>query len=79
MLLNQSTDAARRWLAQSLADRETIDVFLWERCAAYDPTFSDLRKQVKNLDQFYVEARYPNGLPDQDDAAGAVQEQTKET
>lgn len=115
------TDDAHRWLAQSAADRETIDVLfageryymvcflsqqtaekalkaylyaqgedpvfghsvaaLCDRCAAYDPALSDLKKQVKNLDQFYVEARYPNGLPDQvpaefynrDDAAGAVE------
>ncbi len=96
---------AGRWLAQSLADRETIDVLyhgerfymvcflsqqaaekalkaflyaqgvdpvfghsvahLCDRCAAYDSSFKELKPKVKNLDQFYIEARYPNGLPDQ--------------
>ncbi len=112
---------SERWWAQSLADRETIDVLyegerfymvcflsqqagekalkaflyaqgldpvfghsvarLCERCAAYDSAFSDLKPKVKNLDQFYIEARYPNGLPDQvpaefydrDDANGAIE------
>ena len=38
---------------------------LCDRCAAYDEAFSDLKSRIKNLDQFYIEARYPNGLPDQ--------------
>lgn len=38
---------------------------LCKRAAEYDVAFLDLRKDVKNLDQFYVETRYPNGLPDE--------------
>lgn len=28
--------------------------------AQYDPAFRDMREQVKRLDFYYVEARYPN-------------------
>ncbi len=96
-------DDARRWLAQTMEDRRTIDVLLdggryymvcflsqqtaekalkaylyargedpvfghsvsklCERCAGYDEAFGALKRRVKNLDQFYIEARYPNGLP----------------
>lgn len=34
------------------------------QCAEYDDSFKKLRSEIKNLDQFYIEARYPNGLPD---------------
>jgi len=37
---------------------------LCERYAAYDSSFNKLKPKVKNLDQFSIEARYPNGLPD---------------
>lgn len=48
-------------------------------CAEYDASFKELRSEIKNLDQFYIEARYPNGLPDdipaeffdENDATGA--------
>ncbi len=30
----------------------------------YDPTFDKLREQVKLLDFYYVEARYPNAIED---------------
>lgn len=42
---------------------------LCERASQYHDGFSDLKKSVKNLDQFYIEARYPNGLPDEIPAA----------
>lgn len=38
---------------------------LCSRCGAIDSAFNDLAPVVKNLDQYYVETRYPNGLPDQ--------------
>ena len=38
---------------------------LCRRCGAIDRAFADLAPRVKNLDQYYVETRYPNGLPDQ--------------
>jgi HEPN domain-containing protein len=37
---------------------------LCNECAIHDAAFSQLRARVKNLDHFYIEARYPNGLPD---------------
>jgi HEPN domain-containing protein len=37
---------------------------LCEYCAEYDERFDELKKEIKNLDQFYIEARYPNGLPE---------------
>lgn len=53
---------------------------LCEACAEYDGRFEALKKEIKNLDQFYIEARYPNGLPesvpaeffDENDAKGAL-------
>jgi HEPN domain-containing protein len=33
-------------------------------CSEYDASFKELRSKIKNLDQYYIEARYPNGLPD---------------
>jgi HEPN domain-containing protein len=35
---------------------------LCEMAAHYDPSFRDIREQVKLLDFYYVEARYPNAL-----------------
>ena len=37
---------------------------LCDGAAEYDERFGDLKKEIKNLDQYYIEARYPNGLPD---------------
>ena len=37
---------------------------LCDQAAEYNERFGDLKKEIKNLDQFYIEARYPNGLPD---------------
>lgn len=37
---------------------------LCERAGQYKKAFLELKSTVKNLDQFYIEARYPNGLPD---------------
>lgn len=37
---------------------------LCETCARYDTAFSALRRRIKHLDTYYVEARYPNALPD---------------
>ena len=33
-------------------------------CAEYDKAFKKFHSEIKNLDQYYIEARYPNGLPD---------------
>lgn len=38
---------------------------LCTKCSEYNKNFVDIRKDIKNLDQFYIEARYPNGLPDE--------------
>jgi len=38
---------------------------LCRECSAHDSGFEDLRARVKGLDLYYIEARYPNGLPDQ--------------
>lgn len=38
---------------------------LCDRCAAWNPLYGDLKSRVKNLDQYYIQARYPNGVPDQ--------------
>ncbi len=35
---------------------------LCEMAAQYDPAFLELQKQVKLLDFYYVEARYPNAM-----------------
>jgi HEPN domain-containing protein len=35
---------------------------LCDLAAQYDPAFRDIREQVKLLDFYYVEARYPNAL-----------------
>jgi len=32
--------------------------------SVYDPQFMELREQVKQLDFYYVEARYPNAIED---------------
>jgi HEPN domain-containing protein len=37
---------------------------LVERCAEYDPRFSELLDVCRQLDQYYIPTRYPNGLPD---------------
>ena len=38
---------------------------LCRRSGAIDPGFLELAPEVKGLDQYYAETRYPNGLPDQ--------------
>jgi HEPN domain-containing protein len=37
---------------------------LCELASKYDPTFQNLKAEIKNLDRYYVEARYPNALED---------------
>lgn len=37
---------------------------LCDRCSNYDDKYIKLKKEIKNLDQYYIEARYPNGLPE---------------
>ncbi len=37
---------------------------LCELASQYDPTFKNLKAEIKNLDRYYVEARYPNALED---------------
>ena len=37
---------------------------LLDLAGEYETGFRDLKSEVKNLDQYYIEARYPNGLPD---------------
>ena len=37
---------------------------LCDEAASYDPRFASVKSDIKNLDQYYIEARYPNGLPD---------------
>lgn len=54
---------------------------LCEKSAEYNTRFTSLKKEIKNLDQYYIEARYPNGLPDsipaeffeEEDAHGAIE------
>jgi HEPN domain-containing protein len=36
---------------------------LAQECATLDNTFSDVLPSCKQLDQFYIPTRYPNGLP----------------
>ena len=58
---------------------------LCDRAANFDAAFAAVKPEVKNLDQFYIEARYPNGLPDsipaeffdKTDAEWALQAATK--
>jgi len=38
---------------------------LCTQCSQYDDEFIALKSKIKNLDQFYIETRYPNGLPDE--------------
>jgi len=52
---------------------------LCEMCEQYDPQFAELKKKIKNLTPYYVEARYPNALEqvpakyfDGDDAKAAI-------
>ena len=33
-------------------------------CAEGEDAFVALHREIKNLDQYYIEARYPNGLPE---------------
>ena len=37
---------------------------LCKRCGSIDAAFLSLAGEVKGLDQYYVETRYPNGIPD---------------
>jgi HEPN domain-containing protein len=37
---------------------------LCELASQYDPAFQTLKAEIKNLDRYYVEARYPNALED---------------
>jgi len=37
---------------------------LVQRCAEYDVAFADLLDACRQLDQYYISTRYPNGLPD---------------
>ena len=66
-----------RWLSQANEDLATAHVLLdaglvlghsvarlCSECAVHDPAFAELRGRVKNLDHFYIDARYPNGLPE---------------
>jgi HEPN domain-containing protein len=36
---------------------------LLRRCAYYDQNFDSLLDACRNLDQYYIATRYPNGLP----------------
>ncbi len=53
---------------------------LCEEATQYDDTFTALRKEIKTLDTYYLEARYPNALVDnipaeffdEDDAREAI-------
>lgn len=36
---------------------------LTQSCAAHDPRFATLLKAARQLDQYYIPTRYPNGLP----------------
>ena len=37
---------------------------LVQRCASYEPDFTDLLEDCRRLDQYYIATRYPNGIPD---------------
>jgi len=37
---------------------------LARRCAEYDRSAEELAERIKELDRHYIQARYPNGLPD---------------
>ena len=37
---------------------------LLPRCAEYDETFAPLLDLCRQLDQYYISTRYPNGVPD---------------
>ena len=47
---------ARSVLGHSLQD-------LARQCEAHDPSFATIADPARLLDQYYVAARYPNGLP----------------
>lgn len=63
--------AAEKALKAYLFSRGAATVFghsidrLCRDCAVHDPEFERVRARAKNLDHYYIEARYPNGLPDQ--------------
>lgn len=63
--------AAEKALKAFLFSRGAATVFghsidrLCRDCAAHDSDFERLRPRVKNLDHYYIEARYPNGLPEE--------------
>ena len=35
---------------------------LCDMCSRYEPSFQDLKKRIRRLTPYYVEARYPNAL-----------------
>jgi HEPN domain-containing protein/predicted nucleotidyltransferase len=46
----------RRVMGHSVAE-------LGQRCAADSPAFRQILPRIRKLDRFYIQARYPNGLP----------------
>jgi len=63
--------AAEKALKAFLYDHGAAAVFghsvarLCRECSAHDGAYEGLRTRVKDLDHYYIAARYPNGLPDQ--------------
>jgi len=66
-LAQQATDKALKGFLYTQGERPVMGHAthrLVERCAEYEHGFSDLLDVCRQLDQYYIPTRYPNGLPD---------------
>jgi len=66
-LSQQSAEKALKAYLYAAGERPVLGHathLLVQRCAEYDRAFVDLLDGCRLLDQFYIAARYPNGIPD---------------
>jgi len=66
-LAQQATEKALKAYLYAQGERPVIGHAthqLVQRCAEYDPDFGLLLDGCRQLDQYYIPTRYPNGLPD---------------
>lgn len=61
---SQKSLKAFLYFAGSRGEREHSVVFLAERCAERDPSFSQFVDGANVLDQFYIATRYPDAVAD---------------
>lgn len=66
-LAQQAAEKALKAFLYSRGERPVIGHAthqLVQRCSQYDSAFDPLLDSCRQLDQYYIPTRYPNGLPD---------------